>query len=176
MGLGCTAGALIAAEKDTTGYMATVSGLTRPPSSWRPGAVPIASLLTMGRRAGKTVAMLPPAPVDLGSSAFNKFVSQRAKWRIEDCYRNPFPLQFGGSAGDTLGELLVADHAKAEQQRADVARLLESLQHVVLGGNVRPGVLETAVSGLTSLNDIIGVVARTEELAKPAGTARNRMA
>lgn len=174
--LGCTAGALIAADKITTGYMATMSGLTGPPSSWRPGAVSISSLLTMGRRAGKSVGILPPAPVDLGSRSFNKFSSERERWRIDDCYRNPGPLQFEGSAGDSLGELLIADHAKTEEQRAEVARLLERLKQAVFGGTVHPGVLEATVSGLTSLNDIIAVVARTEGLAKNAGTARTKLA
>lgn len=174
--LGCTAGALVAADKITTGYMVTMSGLTGPPSSWRPGAVSISSLLTMGRRAGKSVAILPPAPIDLGSSAFNKFSTEREKWRIEDCYRNPGPLQFEGSAGDTLGELLTADHARTEEQRAEVVRLIERLQQAVSGGNASHGVLETAVSGLTSLNDIIGVVARSEGLAKNATSSRTKLA
>merc|ERR1719341_1742140 len=141
--------------------MATMSGLTGATSSWRPGGVPIASLLTMGRRAGRSVAILPPAPIDLGSNAFTRFSSERMKWRIEDCYRNPGPLQFQGHAGDSLGEMLVADHAKRERQREEVTRLLSKLKSAVFSGLVQPGVLEAAVSGLTSLNEIIEVVART---------------
>lgn len=174
--LGCTAGALIAADKITTGYMATMKGVTGPVTGWRPGGVSISSLLTMGRRAGKNVGILPPSPVDLGSSAFKEFCAKRETWRIEDCYRNPGPLQFTGSAGNCLGELLTADHAKTEEQRAEVARLIEKLQRAVFAGNVQPGVLETAVSGLSSLNEIIQVVQRTEGLAKSAGSARARMA
>lgn len=174
--LGCTAGAMIAADKITTGYMVTMSGLTNDPSSWRPGAVPISSLLTMGRRAGKPAAILPPSPVDLGSSAFNKFTVERQKWRVDDCYRNPGPLQFEGSAGDSLGELLVANQAETEEQRAEISRLLEKLQKTVLAGRATPGVLQTAVSGLSSLTDIIEVVARTEGLAKNAGTAKTKLA
>jgi len=174
--LGCTAGALIAADKATTGYMATMQGVTGPPSAWRPGGISISSLLTMGRRAGKNVGILPPAPVDLGSSSFKQFMVKRETWRIEDCYRNPGPLQFAGSAGDALGELLMADHAKTEDQRAEVARLIEKLRAAVFAGNVQPGVLETAVSGLTSLNEIIEIVSRTESLARSAGAARTKMA
>merc|ERR1711879_878076 len=132
--------------------------------------------LTMGRRAGEAVGLLPTAPIDLGSSAFNKFTMERQKWRINDCYRNPGPLQFEGSAGYTLGELLSANQAQTEEQRAEIARLLEQLQKAVLGGRVTPGVLQTAVSGLSSLTEIIEVVARTEGLAKNASTAKTKLA
>jgi len=174
--IGCAAGALIAADAATTGYMVTMQGVTGPPSAWRPGGVSISSLMTMGRRAGKNVAILPPAPVDLGSSSFNEFLIKREIWRIEDCYRNPGPLQFAGKTGDVLGQLLMLDRAKTEEQRAEVARLLAKLQKAVLAGNVQPGVLETAVSGLSSLNDIVEIVARTEGLARSAGAARTKMA
>jgi 6-phosphofructokinase 1 len=174
--LGCAAGALIAADKITTGYMVTMSGLTQPSGVWRPGAVPIAALLSMGRRAGNPVAILPPAPVDLASASFNVFAELREKWRVEDCYRNPGPLQFEGLAADLLGQLLLADHAKAEEQRSQVQQLLEKLRERVLGRGVHPGVLETAVTGLRSLDSILTVVSRTEDLARNASSSRAKMA
>lgn len=174
--LGCTAGALVASDKITTGYMTTMSGLTESPSVWRPGGVPIAALLSMGRRAGKNVAVLPPTPVDLASSAFLEFQELRADWRVGDCYRNPGPLQFSGETADALGRLLVADHAKAEQQRKEVEELLEHFREHVLGGNCPPGVLEAAVTGLSSLKEILTVVQRSEGIAKSHAQAKTRMA
>jgi len=174
--LGCTAGALIAADTSTTGYMATMNGLTGAPATWRPGAVSISTMLTMGLRAGKSAAIMPPSSVELGSASFNHFLQVREKWRLEDCYRNPGPLQFAGSAANLLGELLRTDHAKKEEQRSEVLKLLEKLQAQVTGGKITPGVLETAVTGLTSLTDILNVVSRTEALAKDAAHARTKMA
>jgi len=175
-GLGCTAGALVASDQITTGYMTTMSGLTGPPSTWRPGGVPISALLSMGRRAGQNVAVLPPTPVDLASSAFLKFEDLRVEWRVGDCFRNPGPLQFSGVTADALGHLLVADHAKSEQQRKEVSELLDHLREEILGGHCPPGVLEAAVTGLTSLADILHVVQRSESLAKTHASAKTRMA
>jgi len=175
-GLGCTAGALIASDLITTGYMTTMSGLTGPPTTWRPGAVPISALLSMGRRAGKNVAVLPPTPVDLASSAFLQFQDLRVDWRVGDCYRNPGPLQFSGVTADLLGRLLVADHAKTEVQRKEVAELLDHLREQVLGSQCPPGVLDAAVTGLTSLADILHVVQRSEGIAKSHAQAKTRLA
>jgi len=175
-GLGCTAGALVASDQITTGYMTTMSGLTGLPSTWRPGGVPISALLSMGRRAGKNVAVLPPTPVDLASSAFLMFQELRADWRVGDCYRNPGPLQFSGATANALGRLLVADHAKMEEQRKEVAELLDHLREEVLGQRCPPGVLEAAVTGLSSLAEILSVVQRSEGIAKSHAQAKTRMA
>lgn len=173
---GCTAGALVAADNITTGYMTTMSGLTGPPSTWRPGGVPISALMSIGRRAGHNVAVLPPTPVDLSSGAFLQFKDTRAEWRVGDCFRNPGPLQFSGPTADSLGQLLVADHAKTEQQRTQVQELLELLREQVLGSQGSPGVLDAAVSGLSSLTEILSVVHRTESIAKGASQAKTRIA
>jgi len=174
--LGCTAGALVAADNITTGYMTTMSGLTGPPSAWRPGAVPISALLSIGRRGGHNVAVLPPTPVDLSSAAFKLFKDTRVDWRAGDCYRNPGPLQFSGPTADSLGQLLVTDHAKTELQRIQVQELLEQVREQVLGGQASHGMLDAAVSGLSSLAEILSVVQRSEGVAKGAAQARTRMA
>jgi len=164
--LGLAAAGLVDEDFNTTGYMATACGLTEPVEAWRCGGVPIAALLTTGRRAGQNVAVLPPTRVDLQGNAFQVFKSRRVAWQLNDCYRNPGPQQFTGPLANVLGQCLCADHQETEQKRRHVEELIISLQELVLAPSVLPSMLDAAATGLASLAEILHIVARTEDVAR----------
>lgn len=45
--------------------------------------------------------MIKKALVQMDSPAFVAFTKVRQLWALEDCYRSPGPIQFGGGAGIT---------------------------------------------------------------------------
>ena len=85
-------------EHGKTGYIATLSGLTQPVTQWRAGAVPLAALMHQEMRAGVEKYVIKKALVDLKGKPFLHFANERAKWRLEDAYTQPGPIQFFGPA------------------------------------------------------------------------------
>eukprot|EP00747_Dinoflagellata_sp_TGD_P110834 gnl/TRDRNA2_/TRDRNA2_171080_c3_seq2.p1 gnl/TRDRNA2_/TRDRNA2_171080_c3~~gnl/TRDRNA2_/TRDRNA2_171080_c3_seq2.p1 ORF type:complete len:1010 (+),score=212.84 gnl/TRDRNA2_/TRDRNA2_171080_c3_seq2:273-3032(+) len=174
--IGCTAGALIADERDTTGYLVTVKGLTGSPQTWRCGAAPISALLSTNHRNGENVAAFPPALVDPASHAFQVYAKRRTTWQLDDCYRNPGPLQFMGPTSEMIGQVLKENHETVERKRQQVDDLLSALREQLLGSSkAMPSVLDVAVSGLQSLTDVIQVVSRTEDFARSSRQALRRL-
>lgn len=43
------------------------------------------------------------AMVDLSGPVFKHFAAHRERWALEDCYRSPGPIQFGGG-GQVLAQ------------------------------------------------------------------------
>jgi pyrophosphate--fructose-6-phosphate 1-phosphotransferase len=93
--LGTTAALLI--DHGMTGYMAAVSGLTRPAQEWEIGAVPLNALMHVEMRKGKEKPVIQKALVDLKGKPFSTFQQQRERWKLDDEYRVPGPIQFFGT-------------------------------------------------------------------------------
>ena len=89
--LGLTAGSLILDGR--TGYMATITGLTR---GGTPQAIPLAGLLNIERRHGKDEFVIEKALVRMDSPAMQYFVSRRDDWAASDRFASPGPRQFWG--------------------------------------------------------------------------------
>ncbi len=79
-----------------TGYMSAVDGLSRPVDKWSVAAVPLAALLKLEVRKGKTKPVIEKALVDLKGEPFTRFAKKRNSWQIEDEYRFVGPIQFFG--------------------------------------------------------------------------------
>ncbi len=92
--LGHVAALLIAQKK--TGYMACATNLSEPPSQWGILGVPIVPLMHSEMRKGKKKLVVKKALVDLDGPPFHEFAKQRRKWRLDDDYRYPGPIQFFG--------------------------------------------------------------------------------
>lgn len=92
--LGQTAAALIAFGK--TGYMCCVGSLTSDVKDWKPGGVPITSLLNMETRKGKRKPVIKKALVELDSEPFRVFEKERKAWETEDDYVYPGAIQYFG--------------------------------------------------------------------------------
>lgn len=108
-GLGHVAGALI--DEGRTGYIATLSGLTKKPEKWMPAGYPLTMMMNIERRKGRNVPVIKKMLVDLNGTAFKIFKSQRNSWKLHDDYRNPGPIQhWGPSADDVTMTLSSEEH------------------------------------------------------------------
>jgi diphosphate-dependent phosphofructokinase len=94
--LGHVAALLI--DEGVTGYMAFVSDLTRPVPEWTLGGIPLTSLMHIEMRKGKEKPVIQKALVDLKGKPFIYFQQQRERWKLEDQYCYPGPIQFFGDA------------------------------------------------------------------------------
>lgn len=92
--LGFTAAALI--KEGYTGYMACVTDLIAPVEKWTPYGLPLTSLMHLEVRKGKRKPVIEKALVDLEGEAFKALSSRRNRWKIEDEYCFPGPIQFYG--------------------------------------------------------------------------------
>jgi diphosphate-dependent phosphofructokinase len=83
-------------DEGATGYMSFVSHLSQPVEKWGIGGVPLTSLLHVEVRKGKEKPVIQKALVDLKAKPFVYFQQERDRWKLEDEYRYPGPVQFFG--------------------------------------------------------------------------------
>ena len=76
--------------------MAFISHLHRPVQEWGMGGVPLTSLLHLEMRKGKERPVIQKTLVDLKGKPFAYFQEKRDRWKLEDEYRYPGPIQFFG--------------------------------------------------------------------------------
>jgi len=92
--LGRSAATLVHAEK--SGTMATLQHLAGPTENWIPDGAPLASMMHMEERNGREKLVIKKTLVDLSSRPFKHFAKLRQKWRLDDCYLQPGPIQLFG--------------------------------------------------------------------------------
>ncbi len=92
--LGFSAALLV--DEGATGCMAFVSNLHKPVREWGVGGVPLTSLMHLEMRKGKEKPVIQKALVDLKAKPFSHFNQLRERWKTEDEYRYPGPIQFFG--------------------------------------------------------------------------------
>lgn len=95
-GLGSVAGVLI--QNGKTGYMASIRNLSKGPSNWVAGGIPVTMLFNMEQRHGKLKPVIQKALVELDSPAFKELVAHRDAWAVEDAFLFPGPIQYFGPA------------------------------------------------------------------------------
>ncbi len=83
-------------DEGATGYMAFISHLHKPVQEWGMGGVPLTSLLHLEMRKGKEKPVIQKTLVDLKAKPFAYFQEKRDRWKLEDEYRYPGPIQFFG--------------------------------------------------------------------------------
>jgi pyrophosphate--fructose-6-phosphate 1-phosphotransferase len=91
----------LAAQDGLTGVILALQGLLRPPEEWIPKAVPIARLMHFETRSGKDKPVIAKALVDLKGKAYQRYAKDKEKWKIDDCYLQPGPIQFYGDSSLT---------------------------------------------------------------------------
>ncbi len=108
--LGFNAACLVKAG--VTGYMSSVSNLTKPSVQWNAGGIPVTMMLNMERRHGEMKPVIQKALVRLDGAPFLKFASQREQWAANTCYIYPGPIQYFGPAEvcDQPSMTLLAEH------------------------------------------------------------------
>jgi pyrophosphate--fructose-6-phosphate 1-phosphotransferase len=97
--LGMVAACLV--RDQLTGYMSAITHLTKPVDEWEICAVPITSLMTIEMRKGREKPVIEKALVDLEGEPFKTFASKRDKWKVDDHYIFPGPIQFEGDPSYT---------------------------------------------------------------------------
>jgi diphosphate--fructose-6-phosphate 1-phosphotransferase len=98
--LGYTAGALISRKEN--GHIASITNLLAPVEEWVAGGCPTTMLMNIERRIGAEKPVIKKALTELDGRPFQVFCEKRARWRIEDHYRNPGPIQFEGPGSSAI--------------------------------------------------------------------------
>lgn len=86
----------LAAREGVTGGILAIKHLSRPVSEWEPAVIPLVQLMKLETRKGVEKPVIAKALVDLTGKPFSHFARIRKKWRLEDLYQMPGPIQFFG--------------------------------------------------------------------------------
>ncbi len=89
--LGLVAALLVRDKK--TGCMASIRGLGKPSHDWEMQGVPLFTLMVKEERKGEMKEVIKKALVNLEGPVFKKFKEMREKWRLQDAYQSPGPMQ-----------------------------------------------------------------------------------
>ena len=92
--LGYSATVLIASG--LTGYMTSITGLSKPVLQWVSGGVPISLLMTIEERKGKMKPVIKKALVELDGTPFKTFAKSRDEWAKKTSYIYPGAIQYFG--------------------------------------------------------------------------------
>ena len=94
--LGYNAGGLI--SLGLNGYMSIIRGLAQSdPEKWVPAGCPLMTMMNMERRNGKDVCVIKKALLDMNDDRYKYYVKVRDIWALNDCYKNPGPIQYKGA-------------------------------------------------------------------------------
>ena len=179
--LGATAGALIAGGFH--GYMATVRNLASPTSAWEPAGVPLTAVMSvptpsvslaaqgssnLGSSSSSTNSTavgirptIPSSPVDVHGGAFQHLLQQTSAWRKGEYYANPGPIQFAGSTADSRTACLALERHQYMKRIELLRTKLDMIRDICRPG-VSDSLLDAAVSGISSLADILNVIKQKE--------------
>ena len=81
-----------------TGYISSVTGLTKAAHHWHAGGIPITMMMNIEVRHGEPKPVIEKALVDLEGEPFKYFASQRQAWAIETAFVYPGAIQYFGPA------------------------------------------------------------------------------
>ena len=81
-----------------TGYMSSVRNLTKAPSQWLAGGVPLTMMMNIERRKGEDKAVIQKALVELDGRPFKAYAAMRKTLASNDMYLFPGPIQYFGPA------------------------------------------------------------------------------
>lgn len=81
-----------------TGYLSTITNLSKPATEWKAGGIPITKMMNMEQRHGAKKPVIRKALVELDGAPFRYFSERREKWAVETCYTFPGAIQYYGPA------------------------------------------------------------------------------
>ena len=81
-----------------TGYIASVSHLTKGNDHWVPGGIPLTQLFNIERRHGEDKPVIRKALVELDGAPFRQLAAHREAWAKGEEYVYPGPIQYWGPA------------------------------------------------------------------------------
>jgi pyrophosphate--fructose-6-phosphate 1-phosphotransferase len=108
-------GAAVLIDAGVTGYMSCVQDLFAPPEEWQVAGVPLVSMMHLEERHGKSKPVIRKALVNLDGEAFAAFKEQRGRWRLNDEYHTPGPIQFFGPHALTEATTLTLEYETSQK-------------------------------------------------------------
>lgn len=87
-----------------TGRMAALSNLYLPAEQWLPNLAPLVAMMGFEMRKGERKGVITKALVDLDGDMYKHFVNVSSKWKFEDRYLCPGPIQYFGP--ETVTDIL----------------------------------------------------------------------
>lgn len=147
------------------GYLANVTGLTKPVEEWKAGGVPLYAMTTTAAKqsmvSGKIRPTIPMTLVDTHGVAFQELKKHEAQWEMDDCYENPGPIQFNGPCADLCTHTLAVEDHDYTTKLEFLRNAVSSIQHTC-----RPGcsddVLGAATASLKTLTDVLAIIRKNE--------------
>ncbi|MGI6432256.1 MAG: diphosphate--fructose-6-phosphate 1-phosphotransferase [Sphaerochaetaceae bacterium] len=88
--------AFLLVANNCSGYISSVTGLTKKASMWQAGGIPITMMMNMEMRHGEPKSVIRKALVELEGKPFQYFASQRTTWALESNYLYPGAIQYYG--------------------------------------------------------------------------------
>lgn len=93
------------------GYMVAIDQLQKDVADWKPYFLPLLSMMSMEMRRGALKPVIAKTKVDLQGKAFKSFQQARTSWRVEDCYRQPGPIQYTAESASTERPCILRLHS-----------------------------------------------------------------
>ena len=90
--------AVLLLEANLTGYLSSVTQLSKPADQWQAGGIPITMMMNLEQRHGELKPVIRKALVELDGEPFKYFASHRDEWAIGTCFTFPGAIQYYGPA------------------------------------------------------------------------------
>ena len=81
-----------------TGYLSTITNLSKPATEWKAGGMPITKMMNLEQRHGKQKPVIRKALVELDGKPFKYFEERRDEWALKTSYTYPGAIQYYGPA------------------------------------------------------------------------------
>ena len=88
--------AVLLLEANLTGYLSSVTNLSKSADQWQAGGIPITMMMNLEQRHGELKPVIKKALVELDGEPFKYFASKRDEWALESCYTFPGAIQYFG--------------------------------------------------------------------------------
>ena len=92
--LGYNAALLLGANM--SGYLSSITGLSKPADEWKAGGIPITMMMNMEQRHGEKKPVIKKALVELDGNPFKYFEKNRETWAVETAFTFPGAIQYFG--------------------------------------------------------------------------------
>ena len=94
--LGYNAAILLSAN--LTGYLSSVTQLSKPADQWQAGGIPITMMMNLEQRHGEQKPVIRKALVELDGEPFRYFAAHRDEWAVTTSFTFPGAIQYYGPA------------------------------------------------------------------------------
>ena len=151
-------------DRNLTALTVAVRQATQPVKKWRVGAVPILALLNSHPKEGfkRNDLVVRSEDVSLDSRPHQALRHRRNRWKVEDRYENPGPIQFYHEENEVTS---ITDSTKLLYEEADkitreISGLCASIQNDCLFTE-KFHLLHATLSSLKSAKDVINSLSKT---------------